>query len=294
MGFGDDLAIVGLIMTFVGIGIAILFPTKRRLGYLMFVLAAAVGAWWIYLHLTKKAEPRKMTPTIVWYPSPMKEGQPLGEEQLNAQFLIDGISVDGVAVYVPAIGEILSASKTVTVSFTPDNRDLYNQNSEAKVITVVSTLRKSPVQKKNPPLDVSSVQPIGGFHNQSPVMLKYVLQNRSGRILRISRAETAVFVLNSKDYEQVAKSEDAAWDQFLRQPLDPSVDIGISGEGYVNHTFGIPSLSPEQATELSAEKQLLYFTVRIEDVTTKQDIVEICGRVNLHGGFDNCARHNKP
>ena len=63
MEFADRLGVLALIMTFVGLGITILWPTKRWIGWISLGIALFLGGWWGWLEWAKshhKAEPAQV------------------------------------------------------------------------------------------------------------------------------------------------------------------------------------------------------------------------------------------
>ena len=56
MELGDHLGIAGLITAFVGIGISVLFPTIRWIGYVCFAIAAIGCVCWVVLEVQQHFE----------------------------------------------------------------------------------------------------------------------------------------------------------------------------------------------------------------------------------------------
>jgi hypothetical protein len=109
----------------------------------------------LMIFLAWKAWPKpdlpKVTPIIKWLPSPIMEGQPLSADQLNAQAFVDGVPVNGVAIYEPAIGSTLTAGgRTLKVSFTFPDRPKLLPVEDARTIQVMAPARLEPSKPEEP------------------------------------------------------------------------------------------------------------------------------------------------
>jgi hypothetical protein len=87
----------------------------------------------------------KITPTITWFPSSIKEGELFSASQLNAIALVDGVPIDGDYLYNPSPGATAypSGNITASVSFTPINH-IYNSASRTVTVGVIPKPKLAP------------------------------------------------------------------------------------------------------------------------------------------------------
>jgi hypothetical protein len=103
---------------------------------LILILCAGV----LYL-IDRATRPSEGIPiTIVWNaPAPISADTPLSKEQLNATATIDGKTVEGDFVYVPALGATLAPGvQTLAVKFTPRDPSAYLPKEKTVTIVVTS------------------------------------------------------------------------------------------------------------------------------------------------------------
>jgi hypothetical protein len=151
MSLGDRLAFVGLIVAFAGVGITILWATKRWIGWACIFVAVIVCIVWGVLEYRTHPEivTQKVLPTITWgAPTPIDYGTPLSNKQLNATASVNGKRVEGQFVYNPTLGATPPVgTDTLSATFTPNDAGKYFPQSK----TVAIVVRPLPAANKEDP-----------------------------------------------------------------------------------------------------------------------------------------------
>jgi hypothetical protein len=184
MALGDHLAIAGILLAFLGIGITVLWPSKRWVGWTCIFAAVLVGAIWIVLSLkhrtienetveTQKSS-KKSSPSLQWAsPAPIQQGEALSAKQLNVIASVDGREMDGNFVYNPTFGATLPVgTNTLSVTFFPRDRTRYSEVTRTVALAVRPTSRQAP-----PSVSTSKVPFHGNLEQRTIDLAKDILEN---------------------------------------------------------------------------------------------------------------------
>jgi hypothetical protein len=296
MQLGDQLAFAGIVVSFVGIGIALLWPTKRWIGAIAMILGVAAILVWAWLFFTSKPTLGKVAPVISWFPAPLKAGEPLTPAQLNAIATVGGISIPGESIYNPALGSTFTAGgHTLSVTFTPDSPD-YLVVSKTLTVQVIG----SPVVDIKPsiskgPVVVRSIQVLGERQAGNKVGVRIVLQNLSGGVVGYYGRFFYIMVPTTAGTEdQRAHLEDVYWSRLLKLNKGSLYQIPSLEKYAFGPSFETIPLSELEADSMKEGSSVLYLLAIFQDSQTGNDLVEMCGFIGKDNSLSLCHKHNMP
>jgi hypothetical protein len=201
MQLGDNLGFAGLIFGVAGVGITILWPTKRPIGYVCIAVAVLIAVCWGIISL------RKEKPAY-----PLKVDVKVGD-------LIVG----------------------------------------------------------------------------KPLSVFVVIRNVSGKTIPIRFSNAYSPVIPTADlYDNVNLLEDKFWAKLLSAPWWEDGELTTANDGIRNREIQSAPLSQTDVENIRNGLATIYYAAYIEDRSSGERIVEVCGHVKPPAIFTSCLKHNKP
>jgi len=248
----------------------------------------------LLLHYRPKADPPRVSPTIVWVPaSPIKEGDPLSPSQLNASAFIGSAPIEGVALYNPTAGATLPVgTNTLSVRFTPKDPS-YLPTEATRTVQVIphSVTVKRPVTRLIV-LDSALVNPVQA--NKSIVLSVKVKATNTVVIDVLMKRSSGIQSVFEGDPIKQKALEDEIWNS-MQSSLKHSTlaPLQTPGETVLAMTSTPVPVSEEAFRSIAAGQSALYFLFDLTD-TRGKTLREFCAYVRDDSVVHLCRSHNGP
>jgi hypothetical protein len=262
-------------------------------GFLVFLLVCGAMGFLGY-KVWPLPETTKIVPVVLWFPASIKAGEPITAAQLNAVVTVDGIQIDGDAIYNPALGSTLHAgTDTLSLTFTPSNAS-YSQVTKTVVVHVFESLHPKPMLNSSNLLNIIPARPSGGREPGNVVSLVLNIKNNANHPIDQETMALYWIGIHKDSAKEEAEFEENLWQKMIADTKEKWPSVVPSGPLGVGFKLETTPLSPLASAKLKDGTFVVFFMSEIRDPKTKRTLAQFCGVILKDNTIEACRSHNAP